>query len=314
MAHNVEKMAYVGQTPWHGLGNKLTKGSTLDVWKKEAGLDWDVLSAGVTYTGNDDKTHDVGDRVVLYRSDNNDPLGIVGDRYKVVQPGEVIDFYDDLVETMGFHLHTAGSLKGGRIIWALAETGNQFTLPGKDKVEGYLMLSTSNDKSMATRAMFTSVRVVCNNTLSMALNRDGKKGISVTHASNFDAKDVKEQLSLYDAGWKSLHEYAKAMATRKMSDKEASLFFSEVFQIRGKTLEETAETKAIKRMEELFAGEAIGHDLASSNGTLWGAVNCITQYLDHERGNTPDTRLMNSWFKKGSRQKLEAYQKAIDLL
>jgi len=254
------------------------------------------------------------DKQILYRSDNMNPLGVVSPGYKIVQPGEIIDFYEDLVDTMGFQLHTAGSLKGGRIIWALAKTGKDFKIGRtKDELKGFLLLSTSNDKSMATRAQYTSVRVVCNNTLNLAIGR-GKSGVSVTHAANFDHDKVKTELGLYDSAWSEFKQQANAMSKRKVKDTESLDYFCEVMRVSEKTNEEMAETRTIKTLQEMFAGQAIGSDMTSSKGTVWGMLNSVTEFLDHRRGNDMDARLVNAWFKKGARTKTLAMQEAIKLL
>lgn len=123
MAHLVEQMAYVGQTPWHGLGNKLSANQPLEVWQKQAGMDWDIKEAPVQFT---DVVDDTQSRLitfpqskVLYRSDPQAPLSVVSQRYQVVQPREILEFYRDLTEVSGFQLETAGVLKGGKKVWAL---------------------------------------------------------------------------------------------------------------------------------------------------------------------------------------------------
>lgn len=107
---------------------------------------------------------------VLYRSDTLASLSVVSKRYNVVQPHEVLHFYQDLVQAGRFELETAGVLKGGRMLWALAKTGQDMRLNGGDIVKYYLLLATSCDGTLCTTAQFTSLRVVCNNTLQMALN------------------------------------------------------------------------------------------------------------------------------------------------
>jgi len=159
-----ENMAYIGKVPWHGLGNAMQDGMDVDQWRVEAGLDWAVNRSSVKYAGDDGVTYEIPDQHVLYRDDTKANFGVVSDRYKIVQPAEVIEFYRDLTETYGFEMETAGSLDGGKRIWALARTGKSMRVKGQDQVDGYLLLATSYDRSIATRAAFTSVRVVCNNT------------------------------------------------------------------------------------------------------------------------------------------------------
>ena len=174
MAHLVEQMAYVGATPWHGLGNRLTQKQPLEVWQREAGMNWQIQESPVHFkadtVGNLGTIQSFPEQKVLYRSDTKSPLSVVSNRYQVVQPREVLEFYRDLTEVSGYELETAGILKGGRKFWALARTGQTTALKGNDQVNGYLLLATSCDGTLATSATPTTVRVVCNNTLTISLN------------------------------------------------------------------------------------------------------------------------------------------------
>lgn len=180
MAHLLQSMAYVGETPWHNLGQQLEPKQPIEVWAREAGMDWTIRSSPVRYMASDAEGQSefstlMGDFMefpeqhVLYRSDTKAPLSVVSGRYQVVQPREVLEFYRDLTEVSGYELETAGVLKAGKKFWALARTGKESTLKGNDVVKGYLLLATSCDGSLATTATPTTVRVVCNNTLSIAL-------------------------------------------------------------------------------------------------------------------------------------------------
>ncbi|WP_217493487.1 DUF932 domain-containing protein [Variovorax boronicumulans] len=174
MAHLIEKMAYVGQTPWHELGNQLPSKQPLEVWARQAGMDWRICETPVRYiteqAGALGSIRTFEEQKVLYRSDTKAPLSVVGGRYQIVQPREVLEFYRDLTEVSGFELETAGVLKAGKKFWALARTGKETALKGNDTVKGYILLATSCDGTLATTATPTTVRVVCNNTLSIALN------------------------------------------------------------------------------------------------------------------------------------------------
>lgn len=127
MAHLVETMAYAGATPWHGLGNNLPRKQPIEVWQREAGMDWQILESPVHFksdaVGHLGAIHSFPEQKVLYRSDTKAPLSVVSQRYHTVQPREVLEFYRDLTEVSGYELETAGVLKGGRKFWALARTG-----------------------------------------------------------------------------------------------------------------------------------------------------------------------------------------------
>src|SRR5574344_2947504 len=236
MAHLVETMAYTGQTPWHELGNALPAKQSIDVWVKAAGMDWRIKETPVRYLATDDDTGLSGlyaepkefpEQKVLYRSDTKAPLSVVGSRYQVVQPREVLEFYRDLTEVAGYELETAGVLKGGRKFWALARTGKSSALKGDDVVNGYLLLATSCDGTLATTATPTTVRVVCNNTLSIAL-KDGVGAVKVPHSTAFDAQAVKRQLGIAVGHWDSFMYRMKTLAERKVKTHEAMNYFLRV--------------------------------------------------------------------------------------
>lgn len=196
--HLVQSMAYVGQQPWHGLGNQLAPKQPLEAWARAAGMDWRIESSEVRFVsgnGTLGAIHAYPEQRVLYRSDTKMPLSVVSSRYQIVQPAEILEFYRDLTEVGGFELETAGVLKEGRKFWALAKTGQTGTLKGKDVVNGYLLLASACDGTLATTASFVGVRVVCNNTLQIAL-RDGTGVVKVPHRSQFDAQAVKRQLGI----------------------------------------------------------------------------------------------------------------------
>ena len=151
--HLVETMAYAGDRPWHGLGNPLAPQQPIEVWKKQAGMDWQIEEAEVRYVTGSNNIGVINafpEQKVLYRSDNKAPLSVVSKRFQVVQPGEILEFYRDLTACSGFELETAGVLREGRKFWALARTGQSTTLKGRDKVDGYLLLATACDGTLAT--------------------------------------------------------------------------------------------------------------------------------------------------------------------
>jgi phage/plasmid-like protein (TIGR03299 family) len=192
------EMAYVGETPWHGLGQSLGRGRTIEEWQQAAGMDWKIARSRVRY-GDAANTRIIEDKHVLFRSDTKDALGIVSDKFQIVQPRAVLEFFRDLTAGNGFELETAGTLYGGRRFWAMASIGKAAQIAGVDRVGGYLLLSTGADGTLATSARFTTVRVVCNNTLTMALRKDGRNNTgvaSVNHRSGFDADAVKNQLGI----------------------------------------------------------------------------------------------------------------------
>lgn len=318
MAHLVQTMAYANTTPWHGLGNQLAAKQPIEVWAKQAGMDWQIRETPVRFmtenAGNLGAIMSFPEQKVLYRSDSKAPLSVVSQRYQVVQPEEILEFYRDLSEVSGFELETAGVLKGGRKFWALAKTGQQSALKGNDVVNGYLLLATSCDGSLATSATFTSIRVVCNNTLHIAL-KNAVGAIKVPHSTTFDPRAVKEQLGISVSGWDAFMYRMKTLSERKVKSHESLNYFLDVFKATNPTTTVLANERAMKKALALYEGAGMGADLAAAKGTAWGLLNSITQFVDHERrARSADHRLDSAWFGQGSQLKQRALDVAMEMV
>jgi phage/plasmid-like protein (TIGR03299 family) len=319
--HLVQSMAYVNETPWHGLGNQLTPGQPLEVWAKRAGMDWRIESADVRYVASADglgSIHAFPDQKVLYRSDSNAPLSVVSRRFQVVQPADILEFYRDLTEAGGFELETAGVLKEGRKLWALARTGQSVCLKGRDRVNGYLLLATACDGTLATTAQFTSVRVVCNNTLQIALGNSAG-AVKVPHRSQFDPQAVKRQLGIAISSWDGFMVRMKALTECKVKDDAIEAFFKRILAysvnpaINGSAT--AVNERALKSVQELYAGRGKGADMASAAGTAWGLLNSVTEFVDHHRrARSADHRLDAAWFGQGAALKIKAWDEALKLV
>lgn len=319
MAHellNASDMAFVGNVPWHGLGNQLPENQPIEVWQQAAGMDWEIKQTDVLFNA----AHDNGsmlnlrsnkDATVLYRSDTYEPLSVVSKRYKVVQPIEILKFYSELVSVSGFELETAGVLRGGKKLWALARTGQETILAGGDKVKAYLLLATSCDGSLATTAQFTSVRVVCNNTLQMAVG-DSKGAIRVPHSTTFDPVAVKRSLGLGMTSWDTFMTSIKEMSQRPVNKFEVMSYLVNVLGDPDVPLQDQPNQKAIKSVYDLYSGSGKGSQLQAANGTVWGLLNGVTEYVDHERrARSQDYRLDSAWFGQGAQIKQKAYDRAL---
>lgn len=312
MAHLVNSMAYVGKTPWHGLGNHISENQPIETWLREAGMNWEIQSSPVHYL-TDVSAEVFGESKVLYRSDNHQALSVVSNRYQVVQPREVLEFYRDLVDIGGFKLETAGVLKGGKKLWALAKTGDELMLKGNDLVQGYLLLATACDGTLATTAQFTSVRVVCNNTLQLATS-ESAGAIKVPHSTAFDPIKVKQQLGIGISAWQRFSENMRKLADTKIHPFEARNFLIDLIGDPNQHFHNQPNSKNLKRIFDLYAGEGMGARLKSSDDTAWGLLNAVTQYVDHERrARTPDNRLDSAWFGQGNALKTKALDSILKL-
>lgn len=322
MSHDIyrvngrDSMAYVGLTPWHGLGQKLTKGAGIDQWGKEAGLDWTIEKSGVWYRPKENggtlgKVRNYPDQWILHRSDDGSPLSIVSDRYEVVQPIECLEFFKDFAEAGHMTIETAGSLAGGKKYWALARISDGFNVNNNDMVLPYVLLASSCDKTMATIGKLTSVRVVCNNTLNMSIGKQEKSDIRVTHSTKFDADDVRKQMGLVHDAIDWHKNMMQTMHRQTMTDDQAMKFFIELFKTKDEkdngTFDATKHGRSISKVWDSYKGAP------GSEDTVWGAVNAVTHSVDYNvSARSDDTRLNSAWFGQGAALKTRAYELAQD--
>jgi len=313
-------MAYVGETPWHQLGNVLPAKQSIEVWAEKAGMNWDIRESPVRYmtetAGTLGSIMSFDEQKVLYRSDTKAPLSVVSGRYQVVQPKAVLEFYRDLTEISGFELETAGVLKEGKKFWALAKTGKETVLKGNDVVKSYILLATSCDGTLATTATPTTIRVVCNNTLTVALN-GASSAIKVPHSTSFDPQAVKKQLGIAVSQWDSFMYRMRTLSERKIKSHESMNFFLKVMCNSDSQLDPSLglqNERALKTVQALYDGKGHGADLASASGTAWGLLNAVTEFVDHERrARNQENRLDSAWFGQGAALKQRALDYALQL-
>lgn len=301
MAHELEQMAYVGETPWHGLGNILQPDSTIDEWVTQAGLDWTVSKRQVlypTHDGDSSPAWPFKDKFVLARDTDDRAFSVVSNRYKIVQPKQIVEFFRDLVQDFGMQIETAGSLRDGQRVWALAKTGEAHKVMGVDHVDSYLMLATSYDLTFSTLAQFTSVRVVCNNTLQQSFKNHSSR-IVIPHMKDFDADDIKNQLGIGRSQWESFTQTLDVLANIRLDVAKASEIMHNVYKMdTAPAKEAAANVTHIAQIIDLFNGRAIGSDIAGQTG--WGLVNAASEYLDQKkRARSVSNRLDSAWFGEG---------------
>lgn len=297
------------EAPWHKLGGETPADATLEVWAQNAKMNFEVKSAPVMYDAVTDANTGISfqrtlsTRKVLYRSDNCKALGIVSNRYQVVQPSEVLNFFKDITQQSGWQMETAGVLKDGAKYWALASNEQVGKLGRDDLTKPYLLLATACDGSLATTAQFTTVRVVCNNTLQMSVDSKDRKGaVKVPHSTTFNAQAVHVKLGLGSTFDQFMAE-ADALASTIVPDRFAKEL---IVRIMGDAENEKKNARNIETVFSLFKGQAKGASFSSSKQTAWGLLNAVTEFQDHHiRSNSVATRLNTAWFGSGARVKNE---------
>lgn len=318
MAHMIDNsrgraaMAYRGATPWHGLGSELTEDATIETWQREAGMDYDIKRSRVVFRWGKERGQ-VGamdDRFVLWRDDTHAPLAVVSDRYQIVQPSEVLEFFRDLVDATGdYQLETAGVLNDGARYWALAKYRDSLQF-GDDQVLPYLLLATACDGTMATTAQHTSVRVVCNNTLQMSLGAHKADAIKVRHNTRFDAFDVKAQLGIGGA-ISDFREDVETLIAKSMTPQQTADVFVELIAKRDSAGEITNEKNVKRVTSEIMRSLdfAPGARTQAARGTAWGAMNAVTHYVDFRaRARSDNNRFNSGQFGPGAKLKERAFE------
>jgi phage/plasmid-like protein (TIGR03299 family) len=312
MAHEIETMAYFGRLPWHGLGTALDEADLYD-WQsasKKAGLDWSVdLVPLLTADTQAKVTH----RAVRRTSDGK-VLGVVGPRYAPLQNRDAFGWFQPFLDAKEAALHTAGSLRGGSRIWVLAKLNRDpLVIAQGDEVEKYILLSHGHDGSLAVRAGFTPIRVVCQNTLSMAHGSDASKLIRVKHTKDVleNLANIREIMDLANAEFEATAEQYRLLARKSINQADLRKYVRRVLKID----EENPSTRSLNIVEEIvrLAETGRGNDLPSIRGTYWSAYNGVSEYLTYNRGRSEDNRLNSLWFGDGLSTNRYALDVALDM-
>lgn len=319
MAHEIETVdgvarhAYVGDVPWHGLGTRVPADISPDDMMKAAGLDWEVQKFPAFAMVNGKKV--ATGREALIRTSDNKFLDMVGEDWNPVQNREAFEFFNDFIGAGDMEMHTAGSLKGGQNIWALAKIKDSFEVVKGDKVEGYLLFSNPHQYGKTVDVRFTPIRVVCNNTLTMALNNATTaidRMFKMNHRRQFDGDMVKEVLGVSKEKLATYKELSKFLSTKKYNDENIVEYFNRVFPLtttKNKKPDELA-SRAAKLAFEVLDSQP-GNNFAS--GTWWSAFNAVTYSTDHLLGRSADTRLSSAWFGANQKRKIEAANVALEM-
>ncbi len=340
MAHLVETMAYANEIPWHGLGVPVSNDLTPEEMMVAAGLDWQVRKAPL-YMHTSNSAEDAATLVnifadypgrldmaeqqiaqylensrtlyapvqAIYRTSDNTILTHASDNWQPMQNRDAFAFFSDFVNTGDMQMETAGSLDDGRMVWALAKISDGFSVGKNDQVKGYLLFSNPHKNGKAIDVRLTMTRVVCNNTLTMAL-QNSSRSVKTSHNQRFDAQSVKQTLGIAKEMMEDSQAAFEFLATKKYEDDTLVEYFSKVFP---HTVTKKAPKKELSRMA-IYAQDIIhaqpGAEL--SEGTWWSAVNTVTYMTDHLMGRSADTRLQSAWYGANHARKNKALNLALE--
>lgn len=318
MAHQIlenDTMFSVGKKPWHQLGTVLENAPTIEEGIKLAGLDWTVSLRPII--SNDDDEINVNTHKIVVRDDIKQPLGVVGSNYNVLQNSEAFSFFEPFVENDLASLETAGSLFNGKKVFILAKLNSDNIVVSKDdEIEKYVLLSNAHDGTQSLRVGFTPIRVVCNNTLSLAENSDKSQLIKVTHKTDIvqTLSELRETMDLINQQFIATEEQYRYLATRSNINKEdLQNYVKQVFSVKKleNVINEYEETqkieserkKLIARVEEIFELEPVHN--------AWTMYNSVNYYLNHDRGRTTENRYNSMWFGDSKRVDAKALKLAL---
>jgi len=311
MAHMVETMAYAGEVPWHGLGTKVPADLSPEQMLEKAGLDWTVEKVPA-YATIDGKKISVN-RSALVRSSDNSILDIVSNDWNPVQNNEAFEFFDEYCRAGDMEMHTAGSLRDGKIVWALAKVKDSFDLFKGDQVDSYLLFTNPHKFGQCIDVRFTPIRVVCNNTLTLSLEQKVKNAVKVSHRTVFDASSVKDQLGIATNKLQRYKEMAEFLGSKRYTEEKLKEYFGKVFPILVYNKEKGAQRKEISKSASR-ALEVVHTQPGAkfAEGSWWQAFNTVTYLTDHEIGKTVDSRLTSAWYGPNKNLKIKALETAVE--
>lgn len=359
--HNIDQTTgraavfVAGEPPWHGLGTVIEQAVSSAEAIKLAGLDWAVeqwrLQAWNPNPEWEGEPIDVDERVANVRNDTGAVLGVVGTSYRPLQNAEAFAFMDELRGNGEVKWETAGSLNGGKRVWMLARLPQTVEPVPGDEVKPYALICNGHDGQLAVHLFPTTVRVVCNNTLNLALNQAESKKLTIRHSQSLKGRveEARRCLGIVSNRVEAFGEQAQALARRQVSDAEVHTLYESLFPTRvrpeagadgaslvdsvlSSTLERTglveqlldgyyAETERIAKRNGKILEQLLDNyhnernTLPGMAGTAWGAFNAVSEYTDHQtKHKTADTRLNSAWFGAGDALKQEAFQGALALV
>ena len=310
MAHMIEFrdgkdcMAYAGETPWHGLGKQVPADISPNDMLKAAGLDWKV-NAIPAFAEINGKQVDIG-HSALVRDVDNKILDVITNDWVPNQNEKAFEFFNDFVAAGEMEMHTAGSLKDGQLVWALAKVKDAFELFNGDTVESYLLFTNPHKYGWSIDVRFTPIRVVCNNTLTLSLNTQSSKIVKVSHRREFDGDLVKETLGVAKEKLAKYKEMAAYLGSKRFNDESVVDYFTRVFPVSGSKKEISKNASiALEIMDQQPGAEF-------AEGSWWQAFNAVTFMTDHMIGRNADNRLTSAWYGANKNLKTKALETAVE--
>lgn len=332
MSHEIDTMAYVGETPWHKLGVNLGgENVTAKEMVAKAGLDWTVQKQPIHFMG-EGKSVTIPDNYAIVRTDRNKALGVVGSVYTPLQNAKAFEFMDEIIGEGRAAYHTAGSLMGGRRVWVLVDMKNEAEIVPGDTVKSYALLTNGHDGRSMVDLTLTHTRVVCWNTLQEALSTK-EKGLffRIKHTANMGSRitEAGAALQTVSVKFRNFVQVGKQLAAKNITKKQLDEFLIRLEMERANEreaafdkvkIEDFLKTDKYRSMVRDFETSP-GNKMKGVRGTYWAAVNAVTYYVDHEASsrvtsnfkNVQEARFNSAMFNGGSDKKTRALSLALEM-
>jgi phage/plasmid-like protein (TIGR03299 family) len=311
MSAAVENMMFVGETPWHGLGNQVEADIGVEDAIVSAGLDWEVGLKDLQTVDGVPVSHRA-----TYRKTDGSILGVVGPRYTPLQNKDAFDWFQPFLDAGECNLHTAGSLHSGQKVWVLAQLNRDSSeiVPGDD-VSKFILLSNSHDGTTAIRVGYTPIRVVCANTMAMAHSKtSGSQLIRIRHtrSSKTNLENVRDIMDNINSQFEATAEQFRFLASKNFNQADINKYVKVMLNIEG-TVDADIKTRTRNIMDEIL-GRIEGPKQSATNirGTWWAAYNGFNEYLNYSKGRTEDNRLDSLWFGANANDNIKALNKAME--
>ncbi len=321
MPANVQTMAYYGEVPWHKLGTVVPKGVMADQMICAAGLDWEVELRPARGAREINRKGEVS-RYEIVRvprpttKETEVLLGVVSRRYTPLQNVDAFKFFDSIVGANKAYFETAGVLGEGERIWVMAKMPEAMEIVPGDECLKYLLLSNTHSGNGSVIVKFTSERVVCENTLMIAM-KDGQKAYRVRHSKQMQFKldELADFLAITQEVFLKAEECFRRLAKIQMKEKRLENYFEAVFPRSEAQKKKGENPQRWGILREIFDSQP-DLQLPGVQGTLWGAYNAVTWFEDYkqpQQEEQPEQRLERTWFGGGADNKLRALEKATEL-
>jgi phage/plasmid-like protein (TIGR03299 family) len=321
MSHNINegRMFYVGEKPWHALGKKLDRPATAKEAIEAARIDYEVHKVPIALAGELSRKI-IDGKYATVRKDTNDVLGIVSEKYNIIQNKDAFTFFDEVVGEGQAIYHTAGALGKGEKIWIMAKLPKEIVIAREDIIEKYLLLVNSHDGTTALTMYFSPVRVVCQNTLTLSFRKMAEK-IGIRHTESYRQKisEARRILGITQKFYQEFEQDVQKMVEYKLTESQASFFFDRI--LKGHDIRKKESTKYMNEMKTLIRlfYEGQGNQIAEVEKSLWAAVNAVTEYIDHykpvkKEESFSENRIRSILLGHGAFFKTKAYEEALMLV